>query len=137
MNVTSTSSPALMYARIVGVVLTLAGIAGLVLNMEQDSVKSLLGLDVNLTHNFVHLSTGVLGLVAGFAVLTLARPYALILGVVYLVLGVWGLTAGNSFDPFNLFVRINMADHFLHLALGVAGLAAWAMSRERSHETTI
>lgn len=129
------SSPAVLYARIFGAVLTIAGIAGLAINTDQKSVESLLGLDVNLTHNIVHLASGVLGLVAGFAALAWSRMYALILGIIYTVLAVWGFTAGNTFDPFDLFVRINMADHILHLAIGVLGLAAWIASRTKTGDT--
>jgi len=127
---TTNSSPAVMYARIFGIVLTLVGVLGLLTNTDQDSVKSLLGLDVNLTHNFVHLATGVLGVIAGFGILTWARGYAIVFGVVYTILGIWGLTAGNGFDPFNLFVNINMADHFLHLAIGIIGIGAFVTSQD-------
>ena len=126
---TTTVSPAVWYARIFGIVLTLVGILGLITNTDQDTVRSLMGFDVNLTHNIVHLITGVLGLVAGFALLTWSRAYALVLGVVYAVLGIWGLLASGTFDPFNLFVLINPADNWLHLAIGVIGLVAFAMSK--------
>jgi hypothetical protein len=126
---TANSSPALLYARVFGVVLTLAGIIGLMLTTSQNNADSLLGLDVNLTHNLVHLITGILGLAAGFSMIVYARSYALVLGVVYTALGVWGLFTSGTFDPFGLFVRINTADNFLHLAIGIVGLAAYAASR--------
>ncbi|MBC7461188.1 MAG: DUF4383 domain-containing protein [Thermoleophilia bacterium] len=136
---TTTASPAVMYARIFGVVLTLAGIVGLFVNTDQNVTKSLLGFDVNLTHNFVHLATGVVGLIVGFMVLSAARTYALVFGVVYTVLAVWGLVHGNGFNPFGIFGEINRADHFLHLALGVAGVGAYIASpmatRERANHT--
>lgn len=131
---TTTISPAVMYARVFGVVLTLVGILGLLVNAEQDTVEQLLGFDVNLTHNLVHLASGVLGLIVGFSVLAYARSYAIVLGVVYTILGVWGLTAGDNFDPFGAFGSINVADHFLHLAIGVLGIAAWVASRARGLE---
>ena len=132
---TTTTSPAVMYARVFGIVLTLVGILGLLVTTEQDAVGSLLGFDVNLTHNLVHLASGVLGLIVGFSALAYARIYAIVLGVVYTVLGVWGLAAGDNFDPFDLFVRINMADHILHLVIGILGLGAWFASRDRHVET--
>lgn len=129
-NITrSDSSPAVIYARVFGVVLTLVGVLGFLVNSNQDTAEPLLGFDVNLTHNFVHLLTGIFGLVAGFSNRSLARTYAIVLGVVYTVLGVWGLAAGGNFDPFDLFVRINMADHVLHLAIGLLGIGAWVASR--------
>lgn len=134
MNTTTHASPAVMYARIFGIVLTLVGILGLVITTDQDTVDQLLGFDVNLTHNLVHLATGVLGLVAGFSMLMYARTYAIVLGVVYTALGIWGLTAGDGFDPFGLFGNIDMADNVLHLAIGVLGLGAFAASRETGRE---
>jgi hypothetical protein len=130
----TTTSPAVMYARVFGIVLTLVGVLGLLVTTEQDSVEQLLGFDVNLTHNLVHLLTGVLGLIAGFSALVYARTYAIVLGVVYTLLGVWGLVAGDGFDPFGLFGSINMADHVLHLAIGILGIGAWVASRERDVE---
>ena len=73
---TTTSNAAVVYARVFGVVLTIVGILGLFLTTDQDTVESLLGFDVNLTHNLVHLATGVLGLIAGFSLLTWARAGA-------------------------------------------------------------
>lgn len=125
----------MLYSRIMGVAFTAAGILGFLVNSSQSKAEPLLGLDVNLTHNVVHLATGVVGLIAGFAMLTLARPFALGLGIVYTGLAVWGLAAGDGFDPLNLFVNINMADNFFHLAVGLLGIAAWVMSRDRGHRT--
>lgn len=125
------SSPAVLYSRIFGVVLTAVGILGLFLTTSQENVESLLGFDVNLFHNIVHLATGVLGLVAGFTALAFARAYAITLGVVYTLLGVWGLASGGTIDPFGLFGQINMADHFLHLAIGLFGIGAYVASRSR------
>ncbi len=129
-----TTSPAVMYARVFGVVLTLIGILGLAINTDQDTVKSLLGFDVNLTHNVIHLLTGVLGLVAGFAMLAYARAYALVLGIVYAALGIWGLAVGDGFDPFGLLGSVNMADNFLHLAIGALGIGAYVASREGTRD---
>lgn len=131
---TTTASPAVMYARIFGIVLTIVGVLGLFVTTSQDTVDLLLGFDVNLTHNLVHLATGVLGLGAGFIMLSYARLYALVFGVVYTALGVWGLIVGDGFDPFGLFGNVNMADNILHLAIGVLGLGAWATAEDRSRE---
>ncbi len=134
----TSTSPAVLYARVFGVVLTIAGVLGLILTTDQNSAHSLLGLDVNLTHNLVHLITGVLGLAAGFSMLVYAHTYALVLGVVYAVLGVWGLATSGVFNPLDLFVRINSADNFLHLAIGLVGLAAFAASgADRSVDRTV
>lgn len=134
---TTTASPAVMYARIFGIVLTLVGILGLFVTTDQNTTSQLLGFDVNLTHNVVHLATGIVGLIAGFMVLTLARGYALVFGLVYTALGIWGLVHGDGFDPFGIFGQIDMADNILHLAIGVVGLGAYAASREETRTPVV
>jgi hypothetical protein len=131
---TTAASPAVMYARIFGIVLTIVGILGLFVTTDQDTVESLLGFDVNLTHNLVHLGTGVLGLIAGFALLSWARAYAIVFGVVYTALALWGLVEGEGFDPFGIFGTIDMADNILHLAIGLLGIGAWAAVRDMPRE---
>lgn len=122
-----TITPSVWYARIFGIVLTIAGIVGLMAIADQNTTEKVLGLEVNLTHNIIHLASGVLGLVAGFAVLSFARTYALALGIIYGAVFVWGLFDSN---PLGLFVNINAVDMGIHAALAVLGIAAWAMSRE-------
>lgn len=134
MDRTLKASPAVMYARVFGVVLTLVGILGLAINTDQETVESLFGFDVNLTHNIIHLLTGGLGLLAGFATLAYARAYALVFGIVYTALGIWGLAVGEGFDPFGLLGNVNMADNFLHLAIGVFGIGAYVASREGTRD---
>lgn len=126
----TTSNPSVMYARAFGIVLTLLGVLGFFVTTSQDSVESLLGFDVNLTHNIVHLVAGVLGIAAGFTTIMYARAYAVVLGAVFTIWGIWGLVVGDGFDPFGIFGNVNMADNFLHLIVGVLGLAAFAATRE-------
>lgn len=133
MNTEYSTSPAILYARVFGIVLTLVGILGFLVTTSQDQVEPLLGFDVNLTHNFVHLATGILGLIAGFATLSAARIYALGLGLVYTLLGIWGLVVGEGFDPFGIFGEINMADNFLHLVIGVLGIGAYVASKDSDY----
>src|SRR5437867_12797823 len=87
-------SPAQLYALIFGAVLTVAGIIGFFYNSDFTSDKSVRDavfgiLDVNGWHNVVHIATGVLGLVAAGAYAS-SRGYALGLGVVYIVVAIWG-----------------------------------------------
>ena len=118
------SSPAKLYATVVGTVLTIAGIVGFFYSASFGSpgeVDKVLGiLDVNGWHNVVHLVTGLLGLVAvGYA----AREYALGLGLVYLVVAIWGFVIGSGESILGI-VPVNSDDNVLHLILGIAGLAA-------------
>jgi hypothetical protein len=125
-----TSSPARLYALLVGGALTIAGIIGFFYDSSFDTGDALtsdavLGiLDVNGWHNVVHIVTGLLGLAAvGYA----ARAYALVLGLVYVVVAIWGFAeTTNGVGVILDFLPVNTEDNILHLALGLTGLAAGA-----------
>jgi uncharacterized protein (UPF0333 family) len=127
-HVTGTQrSPAQLYALIFGAVLTVAGIVGFFYNSDFTSDKSVRDavfgiLDVNGWHNVVHIATGVLGLVAASSYSS-GRLYALGLGVVYIVVAVWGFIIGDG-DSILSIVPVNTEDNILHLLIGVSGIAA-------------
>ena len=80
----------------VGGTLVIAGIIGFFYSSSFGSpgeVDDVFGiLSVNGWHNLVHLGTGALGLLAaGYA----ARTYALGLGLVYVVVALWGQSHGR------------------------------------------
>jgi hypothetical protein len=117
-------SPARLYATLVGGVLVIAGIVGFFYSASfggPGEVDDVLGLlSVNAWHNVFHIATGAIGLlVAGFA----ARRYALWLGVLYLALAAWGFVLGSG-ESILGFIPVNTADDFLHLVLGLLGVAA-------------
>jgi hypothetical protein len=111
-------------------VLTIAGIIGFFYESSFDTGDSLTTdavfgiLDVNGWHNVVHLVTGLLGLAAvGYA----ARTYALVLGLVYVIVAIWGFAeTEGGFGVILDFLPVNTEDNVLHLALGLTGLAAGA-----------
>lgn len=118
-------SPARLYATLVGGVLVVAGIVGFFYSAsfgspgEVDDVFGL--LSVNAWHNVFHVATGALGLLlAGYA----ARQYSLCLGVLYLALAGWGFVIGSGAQVVLGFIPVNTADDFLHLVLGLLGVAA-------------
>jgi hypothetical protein len=120
------SSPAKLYATLVGAALTIIGISGFFYSASFGSPGSIdeeFGLlAINGWHNVVHLATGLLGLVAaGYA----AREYALGLGLAYLVVAIWGFIIGSG-DAILSIVPVNTEDNILHLILGLTGLAAGA-----------
>ncbi len=123
------ASPARLYATLVGAVLTTAGIVGFFYSASfgsPGSVEEMLGaFAVNGWDNALYILTGALGLlVAGFA----ARLYALLVGIAYVALALWGFAIGSGGSILG-FLPVNTADDFLHLALGVLGVAA-AMGTE-------
>ena len=130
------ASPARLYATVVGAVLVVAGIIGFFYSASFGSpgeVDDVFGiLSVNAWHNIVHILTGALGLLlAGYA----AREYALGLGVVYLVVSVWGFVIGSG-DSILGFIPVNTEDNFLHLVLGLLGIAAGLATPRATHAGT-
>ena len=134
-----TSSPARLYCTLVGAVLVIVGILGFFWEasfatgneIEADEVVGILA--VNGWHNLVHLLIGVLLLAAAG---TAARTAALGVGLLYLVLAIWGFI--ESDNVLISLVPINDEDNVLHLILGLTGLAAGAATpdTERTVATT-
>ena len=130
------ASPARLYATLVGGTLVIAGIIGFFYSSSFGSpgnVDAVFGiLDVNGWHNILHIVTGGLGLLAaGYA----ARQYALGIGVVYIAIAIWGFIIGDGHSILG-FIPVNTEDNFLHVILGVLGLAAGlatpAVARKRT-----
>jgi hypothetical protein len=127
-------SPAELYAGIVGAVLLIAGIIGFFYSASFGSpgnVDAVFGiLDVNAWHNLIHILSGALGLLAFASGWRSSRVYALVFGVVYIVVAIWGFIIG-AHESILGFIPINTEDNVLHVILGVLGLAAYAMSEPR------
>ena len=125
------SSPAKLYAGVVGAALTVVGIVGFFYNADFSTNladrDALLGIvDVNGSLNVLHLVTGLLGLLAFMAGAYAARTYALVLGLFYLFIAAWGLIIGSG-DSILSIVAVDTAGNMFHLALGLLGLAATGM----------
>jgi Domain of unknown function (DUF4383) len=126
------SSPARLYATLIGGTLVIVGIIGFFYNAHFGSGSDVFGndrsvdvfgiLSVNGWHNLFHIATGALGLLAaGYA----ARTYALGFGLLYVVLAIYGFIIGSGDNLLGI-IPINTEDNFLHLMLGLLGLAAGA-----------
>ena len=141
------SSPARLYCLLVGGVLVAAGILGFFYEasfaagdeIKADKVVGILA--VNGWHNLVHLSIGGLLLIATGSA---ARPAAMFIGLLYLVLAGLGFIAtggdGIGFIAENGalidLVPVNDEDNWLHVILGVTGvLAALASGRSAAPAT--
>ena len=128
----ATSSPARLYCTLVGAVLVIAGIIGFFYSSgfdtgttevakDTDEVFGILG--VNGWHNVVHILLGLLALAAA-ATPYGARMYCLGIGLVYVVLAIWGFIDGDGILVG--LIPVNDEDNVLHLILGLTGLAAGA-----------
>jgi hypothetical protein len=103
-------SPARLYAAAAGALLFVLGIVGFFYDASftglHETEAALGALQVNAWFNLLYIVTGAVGvLVAGVA----SRQYALAIGVLFTVLGIFGLGTQG-----------------LHLAIGLLGLAAVA-----------
>jgi Domain of unknown function (DUF4383) len=134
------ASPARLYCLLVGAVLVVAGIIGFFYEASfktGDSIRAdeAFGiLAVNGWHNLVHLAIGaILRAAAGAA----ARPAALFVGILYIVLCILGFIAtgddGIGFiaenDTLIDLVPVNNEDNVLHLILGITGVIAALATR--------
>jgi hypothetical protein len=128
-------TPAQIYSLVIGAVLVVAGIIGFFYSAAFDSpgkVDSVLGiLDVNGWHNVVHIVTGAAGLAAFGYGAAGARLYAGGLGLVYLVVAIWGFILGNH-EAILSFLPVNTEDNVLHLLIALAGFGAFAASAPRT-----
>ena len=128
----SDATPARLYAALVGGALVVSGILGFFssssvetgrpVGRESEEVLGILA--VNGWHNLVHIATGLVGLAAAAYV---ARTFALAAGLAYLLLAIWGfLVVEDGFGVILDLIPMNTEDNFLHLILGLTGLAAGA-----------
>jgi hypothetical protein len=107
------ASPARLYASVAGALLVVLGIVGFFYDASftaLDDLQPALGaLEVNAWFNLLYILTGAVGiLVAGVA----SRQYSLAVGLIYTLLAILGL-----------------GTEWLHLVIGVLGLAAVAGTR--------
>jgi hypothetical protein len=100
---------------VIGVVFLLIGIVGLIFDTTSGN---LLGFDVDLVHNLVHLITGIAGIAA--AMTGWPRRFNQVFGIIYILVGLAGLIPGLYFDQRLLgLMHVNAADNVLHLVVGL------------------
>ena len=108
-------------AIVIGVVFVLVGILGFIPN----PLVSPTGLfAVNTAHNLVHLVSGAAILACAYTDIGAALGLK-VFGAIYALVAIIGLfTTG---DMLLGFIRVNHADHWLHVALAIVILAAGFM----------
>jgi hypothetical protein len=111
--------------KILGVVFLLVGVCGFV-------KPDLLGAHLSPAHNAVHILSGVIALYFGFAgTLSAAKTFSLIVGVVYMALGILGMALGTGEGRMWMVgpLHFGQADHGIHILLGVIFLAGGLFTR--------
>ena len=76
---------------------------------------------VNTMHNLVHLASGVLALICGFASLKAARTFSIAFGIVYGLVAILGFM---NVQIVNDLLHLNEADNFLHIGIALLFLGA-------------
>jgi uncharacterized protein DUF4383 len=106
-------------AVIFGIVLVVVGALGWA--PAVDPGEKLLGIfEVNPAHNFVHLATGVVAIIAGVASEKSSRVFFQVFGVIYGLVAVLGFVSGEA--PLLGIVANNAADSVLHVVIAVVAL---------------
>ena len=130
-------TPAQWYCLLAGAALLLAGLLGWIADStfgtgSDVSGDELVVFEVNGWHNLVHLLSGALLLTASVR-RTSARTIALLFGITYGAVAVWGLLDDTVLG----LIPVNAADNVLHIALSLAGiLAALASPNDQPLATT-
>jgi hypothetical protein len=129
-----------LFCLVVGATLVVAGIIGFFYNSTFTSDKGVRDavfgiLDVNGWHNVVHILTGVVTLAFAFQREAAARTWALVFGVVYIAVAAWGFIIGDG-DSILSIIPVNTEDSVLHLLLGVAGVATYALTAPATNRRT-
>jgi hypothetical protein len=140
MSNSNTRGGAQLFCLVVGATLILAGILGFfyegAFSSDESVREPVLGiLDVNGWHNLVHLATGGLTLAFGLSDEARARTWALVFGVVYLAVAIWGFAIGSGESILSI-IPVNTEDNILHVILALAGLATYALTAPKADRRT-
>jgi hypothetical protein len=122
---TSRIMSAKMLATVFGVVFVLVGLLGFVGNPIVGSMGIFM---TNHAHDVVHLLIGIVLLVVAYTAPAMSALWLKIVGVVYLLIAILGFVMIPSGGDLLGFISMNMADHWLHVVLGIVIVAAgfWA-----------
>lgn len=104
------------FTMILGVTLLLVGIVGMLTGGHN---HTLVIFGINMTHNVVHILSGILALVAALISLKAAKLYCIAFGVVY---GLVTLAGFLNIPQVVSLLNLNTADNYLHLGITAACL---------------
>ncbi|HUM66755.1 MAG TPA: DUF4383 domain-containing protein, partial [Chitinophagaceae bacterium] len=118
-------------AILIGLVFVAVGILGFIDNpIVGDSPDAIFHADT--VHNIVHIVSGVLFLFVALALPAAARGFLVTFGIIYLVIGIVGLTSIGTEGMGTVlgFLHVNGADNYRHVGLGLVILLMGFMSRK-------
>jgi hypothetical protein len=115
-----------------GIIFIVVGLLGFIDNpIVGSSEKAIFHADT--VHNMVHIISGLLFVLVAMAAPASASTVMIIFGVVYLLIGILGITSVGEDGMAKLlgFLHVNAADNYLHIALGIVIALAGLITRRR------
>ena len=116
----------------IGIIFIVVGLLGFIDNpIVGSSEKAIFHADT--VHNMVHIISGLLFVLVAMAAPASASTVMIIFGIVYLLIGILGITSvgENGMAKLLGFLHVNAADNSLHIALGLVIALAGLITRRR------
>lgn len=116
----------------IGIIFIVVGLLGFIDNpIVGSSEKAIFHADT--VHNLVHIVSGVLFVLVAMAAPASASTVMVIFGIVYLLIGILGITSvgENGMTKLLGFLHVNAADNYLHIALGIVIALAGIVTRRK------
>jgi hypothetical protein len=112
-----------------GIVLVVVGLLGMAGVLGPSADQSLFGpwWWFDTAENWAHLVLGIAALAVAFGVPSLGAPVTLIVGIVGVLVGLWGFAGYQNLLGANL---ENPLDNILHVGVGIWALFAWWKGKE-------
>ena len=116
----------------IGIIFIVVGLLGFIDNPIVGSSENAI-FHADTVHNMVHIISGVLFVLVAMAAPASASTFMVIFGIVYLAIGILGLTSVGEEGMAKVlgFLHVNAADNYLHIALGIVIALAGIITRGR------
>ena len=116
----------------IGIIFIVVGLLGFIDNPIVGSSGNAI-FHADTVHNMVHIISGILFVLVAMAAPASASTVMVIFGIVYLVIGILGITSVGEDGMAKLlgFLHVNAADNYLHIALGIVIALAGMITRRR------
>lgn len=119
------------YFRISGIALAAVAVLGIIMSAVNKGGFIDGFLEFDWTHNIVHILLAAIGILLGFGNIasSVVKTFAIVLGAVYVVLGVVGFISVDAFILGGLGFHLELGENLVHLIIGAYGLTAGLMAK--------
>ena len=116
----------------IGIIFIVVGLLGFIDNPIIGSSDNAM-FHADTVHNLVHIVSGLLFVLIASAAPAYASTVMVIFGIVYLLIGILGLTSVGADGMAKVlgFLHVNAADNYLHIALGIIIALAGIITRRK------